>query len=756
MNKFSEYIIKYRWFIIIGFIVLTAFFAIQLQKVEIDSAMKSMLPDDMPSLVDTDKIEEIFGGTDMLMILFKTDDVLKPETLKRLEKISRKINRIKGIDKVLSLFDMKNIKGSDGMMIVDPAVKQIPRSERNREKLRKEIIDNDIVYGAVVSEDFQMASVILMLDENINDEFILKTSNDLIAEFPGDEEVIIGGMPDTRLRVAKDMQKDMRTLFPIGLIIMLGFLYVCFRQLRGVILPFAVVLMSIAFGMGLIPLLGWKIYLPTIMLPVILIAVANDYGIHLVAKYQEDNYPGNNYTRKDLAKRGFKTLAKPVVITGVTTMVGMFSLMTHIAIPAKQLGILAGASVVYALAASLLFIPAILSLLPRAKPIVNIKAANHKKPILERMLASFGELVSSKPKPVIIVSLAFALISGLGTFLVTVDADPMTYYSEDSPVRQSQKLIDDHFGGSKNISVVFEGDIKDPDLINKMDMLEKQLEQNESVGKTASIARVVKQMSRALNDKGEKWYDKIPDSRNAVAQYFELYSMSGDPEDLEKLVDFSYEHAQLTARLNTGSTPIINEVVNEVREAAEKDEHIKEIGGFAVIFAELADLIVYGQLTSLFLAIILVSILLMILFRSFVAGIISVFPLFLSMAILFGLMGYFNIELNIATTMLSSIMIGVGIDYTIHFLWRYKEELANGLGHRAAVKKTLTTTGRGIVFNALSVVIGFLVMLISTFMPVRFFGSLVVVSILACLIGALIIIPSLVLVFKPKFLEPKL
>jgi predicted RND superfamily exporter protein len=145
----------------------------------------------------------------------------------------------------------------------------------------------------------------------------------------------------------------------------------------------------------------------------------------------------------------------------------------------------------------------------------------------------------------------------------------------------------------------------------------------------------------------------------------------------------------------------------------------------------------------------------MILFRSVTAGLISAIPLAISITTLFGLMGIFRIELNVATAMLSSIMIGVGVDYTIHFLWRFREERQGGLDSKEAAIKTLTTTGRGIVFNALSVIFGFIALLTSSFMPVRFFGFLVVVSITSCLIGALILIPSLCIVLKPKFLEPR-
>jgi predicted RND superfamily exporter protein len=266
---------------------------------------------------------------------------------------------------------------------------------------------------------------------------------------------------------------------------------------------------------------------------------------------------------------------------------------------------------------------------------------------------------------------------------------------------------------------------------------------------------VIRQMSRALHETDEAGYDKIPETRNGVAQYFELYSMSGDPDDFEKMVDFPYEHAMVTARLMTSSTKKLDVILGQLSELVQEDRDIKLVGGFGAILFELAVGVVNGQILSLILAILVVGALLMLLFRSVAAGVISAIPLALSMAVLFGLMGFFKIELNVATAMLSSIMIGVGVDYTIHFLWRYREERMQGLDPGAAVKTTLSTTGRGIIFNALSVVIGFTVLMSSGFMPVRFFGFLIVVSILSCLIGALILIPALCLVLRPRFLEPE-
>ena len=754
MKMTGDVIIKFRWLIIIAFVATTVIAAMQMPKLEMDADMMNYIPADMPSRVNKEQIEELFGGTEMLMILIKTDDILDPATLGRVKKISRQMKRVKGVDKVMSLFELKHIKSEDGAMVVNPAVKRIPKTDAQKEILRKEIIDNDIVYGSVVSEDFTITAIIAVLDPDVLGKYIVGEAERLIAENPGKEEIVIGGTPYSKISIATNMKTDFRRLLPFGLLIMLIFLYFCFRQLRGVFLPFLVVMMSIVFAMGMIPLLGWKVAIITILLPVFIIAVANDYGIHMIAKYQEDNIPGNSYSKKELAKKIFSSLGKPILLTGLTTMAGMLCLLGHVLIPAGQLGILAAIGIMFALAASLFFIPAIISLIPKPKSVILSENDGGKRPLLERLLGAFGNLVSRYPGGVIIGALIFSAVAMVGVFFVVVDADPIEYYPRDHPVAYVADLINKNLGGWFAVSLAFEGDIKDPRILKNIDRLEREIEKMPEIGNTLSIARVVRQMSRVLNDEGEEGYDRIPDTRNAVAQYFELYSMSGDPDDFEKMVDFPYEHALITARINTSSTPKLNAVIERINEMVKGDQDVKYVGGVSVVFAELARKMVEGQILSLIMATIVVSILLMITFRSVAAGLISAIPLVLSMGILFGLMGLLGIRLNIATALLSSIMIGVGIDYTIHFLWRYREERRNGLMPQEAVKKTLTTTGRGIVFNAFSVIVGFVVLLISTFLPVRFFGFLVVVSIFSCLIGALILVPALCLVLKPKFLEP--
>lgn len=756
MESFSENVIKYRWFVIIGFILATCLSASFIPKIQMNADALTYLPEDLPSRINRGKIETMFGASDMVMILIESDDVIKPETLKRAKRISDKVKRIKGVDKVLSLFELKNIEQKDGSVLVDPMVNKIPYTNAQIENLKKNIVRNDIVYGNIISKDFKITAIIGMVESGASDHLIITEINKILKDNPGDEKILLGGTTCSRYYTGVYIEEDLGKLLPMGLLIMLLFLLVCFRQIRGMLLPFIVVIMSIIVAMGMIPALGWKLTSITVLLPVILISIANDYGIHMIAKYQEDNTRKNNFTKIELSKRMVKNLGLPIFVTGITTFAGMLCLMGHVVIPAGQLGILAAIGITFALAASLMFIPAINSLLKNAKPVISAKDISKKKPIIEQILTFFGNFVGNNAKLVLLFSAGIILIFLAGITQLKVDTDPIKEYSEGHPMAIASHKINDNLGGFFPISIMVSGDIKDPGIMKKIDRLETRLREIPEIGNTLSIARIIKQLSRVMNDKNDAYYDKIPDTKEAIAQYIEIYNMSGEPDDFEKMVDFPFTNAQISARIKNSSTPVLRKVITEIETLIKNDPDVTCIGGVADIFSGLANYVVRGQFIAMAASILLVTTILMIVFKSPVAGLLGSMPLALSIIFLFGLMGYMGIELNIINALLSSIMIGVGVDYTIHFLWRYKEEMKNRHDHVEAVKHTLVTTGRGIVFNAFSVVIGFSILFSSHFIPVKFFGFLIVVSITSCLIGAIVIVPALCIVFKPHFLEPEI
>ena len=283
---------------------------------------------------------------------------------------------------------------------------------------------------------------------------------------------------------------------------------------------------------------------------------------------------------------------------------------------------------------------------------------------------------------------------------------------------------------------------------------EEELEKTPGVGSVTSIATVIRKISTALNDPGDEHYDKIPDTRDAVAQYIELYSMSGDPEDFENIVDFDYTKALLTIQYQAAGMAEMNNIVSKIDALTKDDPHKSLVGGFSLIDNAICESVVTGQYNSLLFAFIIILILLTIIFRSFIAGLLGSLPLAFSVLCTFGIMGWTGIELNIVTALLSSVSIGLGVDFTIQMFWKLKTEIANGHSYATSVQIALKTMGRGISINAFSVMLGFSVLFLSAFPIIRSFGFLIIISLFFCLICALVLIPALCMLIKPRFLGP--
>lgn len=754
-EKFSNLVTRFPWLFIVIFLGVTAFFAVQLPNTKMDTEMKNQLPRDLPTRLNLEKIEKLFGGTDMAMIVISADDILAPDTLARISKISKAMERVPELERIVSLSTAKDIRSDMGEMVVEKVIRRLPKNQAAVDDLRKKIKNNDLVYGNLISKDFKHTGILGFLTPDAEDKALIDKLEKILKDNPGPEESYVAGMPLTRVSLAKDIRADMKKFLPVGLLLMVIFLFICFRQARGVLLPFLMTVMSIVAVMGLIPLLGWKVHTVTVILPVILLAVANNYGIHILARYQEDNVPDNRFSAKQLAQIGISKLAYPVLATGVTTIAGLLCLISHIIIPAAQLGILAAAGTAFAMFGSLMFIPAVLSILKKAKPVLQSKEAREKSgAFLDKVLGRTAQAVYSRPKTIFIGFVVFSAVMAVGAVLIVVDTNPMSVYAKDHPIWRSTHLLNDKLGGWAGVSIIAEGDIQSPEVLREIDKLETHLKENKLVSNTSSIAQIMRKMNQIMHD-GDKAFDKIPETKELAAQYFLLYSMSASSDDLSKLVDFDYKHAQIIARINDSGTAAAAQVVNDINAylSAHKKAPFTLAGGFLDVLSNMVSQIVKGQLLSLFISFFVIAVLVAILMRSVVAGIFSMMPLMLASAVLFGLMGLLGIELNLVTAMLSSIMMGVGVDYTIHFMWRYRDERRAGADIKDAVRGTLITTGRGIVFNAFSVAVGFAVLVVSAFFPVRFFGLLVVVSITACLVGALVLLPAMAAVFKPKFLD---
>ena len=751
----TDFIIKYRWAIISVSFALAIGMGVLIPSSKTDPDIRNYIPRSLPSRVTNDSIEKEFGVQDMIIVLFTDSSILTPVDLRQIKEVNKAFSRIEGIGTVNSLYTARKIKGEEGMMVVDPLIKKIPETPAETEALKKDILANQFARGVVVSSDMTAAAITGTVNTNVPELVTLSKVDSVIAAHEGNAKVMTGGLPYIRQHIVEDVNHDAMFLIPIALLMMLVVLKLSLGDWRSVLMPFTVVILSTVFTMGMIPLLGWKFSIIMCLAPIILISVANNYGIYLVSRYQELRGSDLPVGGKELIRAITGSLNMPILFSGLTTVAGLLGLLAHSIIPARQVGILSAAGVTLALVMSLLLIPAFIYL--QHKPgKKDRKIRDHSNDLISRALAKVSAVVIRRPGRVLLVSLTITLLIGIGFAFLKIDTNQENFFPHKSPVRKAAELINSKFGGSQTISVMISGDIKDPVLMQKIDGLTQHLNGIEGVGTVFSISDFVREMSKALYEPGEKEYDRIPTSTEAIAQMFELYNMSGNPDDFKQLMNFENTKANILVRLSNTDHKVVKALEKDIRSYTADFPARVTTGGYAIIMTDFAQQIINGQVWSLAFALLIVFILLAINFRSLKGGLIGSIPLAASIVIQFGFMGLVGIPIDAATALLSSIMVGVGVDFTIQFMWRYNTEFRKGFTRQEAIATTYRTTGRSIFINALSVIVGFSATFFSGFLSIRFFGYLVLLSIGSCLLYAIVFIPAFMLYFKPSFIEANL
>jgi uncharacterized protein len=746
-------ILRFHKPIIIITLLLLIACLIPLSRIRVNPDLESYMPETMESKISNKLIAEHFSNDEMLMLIIETDDILKTNTLNRMEKISRAFEASPLLAKVYSLFQVKEISSEAGMMTVVPLIDDIPENEDDIKQLRSKIRNNDLAYGLVVSDDFRMAMMVLTREKGLNDDTLLTFIRQTLEQFPGNEEVFIAGQPVLRAEANEKISRDILILLPAGLIIMLLLLWLSFRDIKLVMLPFSIVIISMIVALALIPLFGWELSLIGILIPVMMIAIANNYGIHFVAGYQEIQSLHPLRKHPKIIQTLINNLQKPVLLCGLTTIAGVLGLLAHLFMPARQMGIVSSIAIGFALLLSLTFLPAMLSFFQQFNKKKEIAVS--KSGLIEKSLKWSAETTTKHPKIVIMVFVSAFLLLGAGIFNMRIAPDSNKVLPEKHFMNQAIQRADKHFGGSKQLSVMFVGEVTDPQLLKQIDSVGIVLKNHPLIGNTTSLATMIRKMSMAMNDPGTPDYDKIPDNREAIAQYLELYAMSADLSDFEQFLSFDYQHTLLSVQYQSKSLSDSEEIMQFVKNTLQSVKAPYTIGGMSLIDKEISESVKTGQVYSLLAALGAIILLLSIIFRHAGAGITGSIPLMFAVTATFGFMGWTGIELNIVTALLSSVSIGLGVDFSIHLFWRIKREMMQSSSSATAISRAITGAGRGISINAFSVMIGFSVLFLSSFTFIRSFALLIILSLFFCLISALILIPAICMLFKPTFLLKK-
>ncbi len=751
MQRFFRLVLDHPRTVIFTSIALVAVLSWKLPSLTVNPDMEALIPQDNPELLQMHALEDQFGGQDMALILVQAPDVFAPSVLQALRQLTDTLETLPYADRVTSLTNYLTITGDTSGMVVENLIPEdtlLPP-----DSLYQRALTDSLVMGSLVSYNRRYSLISVYAISEASDAQIYHDLATIISAFRSDSLGLeLSGLPILRHSISRDINHDVRLFVPLGMALMALLLSFSFRSLRGLLLPMAVVLLSIGATLGLMAWLNYPLTIVTSVLPIMLIAIANDYGIHVITRYYEDLDAMEGAELKSVLFHGIQRVSRPILLAGLTTLAGFLALLSHILPAARELGIFTSFGILLSFILTITFIPAWLELLPL--PGTKQKRHNASDRWLARILEQAGKLIYRHRRMVLGVTAIFVLLAAWGLRLVKVDSNPLNYYPPGSRVQRVHQIVDHHLGGSTSFSVVFHGEIKNPALLRRMSLIQEFLAHQQAVGTTISPADFVKKINQAMHAGDRREY-RLPDSRELVSQYLLLYQLQAPDNVLDRYVDYDFTTGRIAVRLATLSIEGMENVIQRLRAYVKQHfdrEQQPEVVGYAVLLGRLIPMLIQGQIRSLILSALLVALLTGLFFRSFSAAWITALPVSLGILAVFGLMGYQGVPINATTSMLSSIVVGIGIDYSIHFLYRFRDEIQAGRGDLEAYRIALKTTGVGIVINAFSVILGFSVSMVSSFVPVFFFGWLILISISVCLICAFTILPLTVITFRPAFI----
>lgn len=616
-------------------------------------------------------------------------------------------------------------------------------------ELRRIIDDQPLVLGRLISRDHSIAVVAMYVDPmNAREMRSWVDSVDAHLEAtppPAGVEIHIGGLPHLRSQIVANMRADQIMLIPLTLLVCVLLLFLSFRWMPGVLLPIAAVGLTAVMVVGGMAVAHEPINALNNIIPVLLIIIGISDSIHLIGRYWEESQRGKS--KLDANKAAVRSMAVACLLTSVTTAVGLASLVVSRTVMLRHFGVVAALGVLVAYIVTILFLPAVLTW--TSAPAGRAEQARHGA-WLEVALMRLTAKVLRRPWLIIFGTLAFLGVSAWGATQVEVDHALLDQFDEADPVYTTTRLLEDKLDGVRPLEVMLtataDGRFEDPDVLAAIDEVEAW-----------AVAQPEVLRAMGPNDLLHEAYYLIADDPAVRTERFHsakqvraLSTLLGrrDPNPMSFFLADEGRRARVQIKVRdvgaVATMALIDELRNHFEAALGTDSGVEvNFAGDAYTGSRGQDAVVTDLLKSLATAVIIIFGLLTLLFRSVRLGLLSIPPNLIPLVGTMAYMALRGIPLNVATVIIFSISIGLAVDGTIHVLARFREETSRGMEPSQALVRAARGTGRAIVISSVTLMAGFAVLLMSSFVPVRHFGELIAVTIGGCLLATLIVQPAL-------------
>ena len=729
--------------IVVVAVLLTLAAATTAPLLRFDSSFDRFLIPDSPDLAAYHDFADRFGNDRVLVVGIDCDDPLAPATIAELRRVVSGLEAIDGVVRVYSLVSAPMVRGGGDTVRIAPPVEGPPPTGAAATALLARL-DRDPVYaGRLVSRDRRLLGVLATLDPPPDDHEayrrITEAAGAVLA--PLGDRAHLSGEPVIENEMNRFMRRDLETFIPITLILTAATLLFLFRTPVGVLLPMAAIIASTLWALAIFLLSGRTVNNVSSMIPPLIMVIAASDAVHLFSHYRSQ---AHLLGRPAAITETVRRIGPGCLMTSLTTAAG-FASLTSSPIPAlDDFGRFSALGVLFSFCLTILALPAALHLLPLPSP--PRPAATG-----DGWALGLAHRLTRAPRWILTASLLVFVASAAAIPRIRVETNDLTYFKEGSAIRTDTALIQHHLGGVRPLDLVLTGKpgaFTDPERLARLARFGDWVRTVKGIDGATSAADLLTALFARLDGR------PIGDhTRPAIAQGYLFFELSEEgSEELARYLSGDRAIAHIALQEGESRTTVMKQQIEQIRARAAHDfpELHLEVTGYAHFYMLISDLIVSSQVRSLAIALVSVTAMMVLFFRSWRTGLLSMVPNVIPLTCTFGLMGAAGIALNSATAMVASVALGLAVDDTIHFLNHLQQERKSAPTVAAALAPALRVVARPMVYTSVILGIGFGTLLFSRFIPSFYFGLLAVATVVTALLGDLFLLPALLLTLERR------
>jgi len=770
MFKFSlvEFSIRRPKLVVWATVALVLLFLTQFPRISTDTNPKHMLPENSDVRVWNDEVDKMFALYEDTIVVGVENDagVLNRETLTRIARVTDAIIKLEGVASrdVNSFTTITNVTAEAGTLKVGPLMPGAPQTDAEVEALRAALFGNPLLVDRVISKDGKTTAIYVPLEKGANGAVIAADIREIVSNENGPERYYVAGDPVARDTFGAEMFKLMAIFAPIAGMIMFAAIQMMFRNLALSCAMMGVAMAAIIISMGSLIGAGYPVHIMSSMAPVFLMAIATD-SIHI---FNEFYFRYRERGDKLVAIREtMAAVSRPVRYTALATTAGFAVLLFMNIVPVMVFGGLIALGTVVLRLFSFSLIPAILTFIKEEK---IAKAAESESVELDRtarFLRRIAEVGMTRPLATVLVGLVLVAVAIAGTTKIHVNNNLVAWFKQSSEIRMADTAMNQALGGTSLGYLVVQANepefMKRPEAMRWLEGLQRHIEQLPVVGKTFSVADYVKRINRVLHD-GDPEFDAVPETKEAVGQYLFLFSMSAKPADLDNVVDSTFQKANVWVQIKTWDAEAMRQVIDATADYQKSHPLAVTVKPAGVAWFNLVwnDEVLGDMVLGFTLALAVVFVILALNFRSVGWALVGYMPLLFTILLIYGVVGFSGKDFDMPLSVLSTLSLGMAVDFSIHFISRFRQRLAETGGgtNEGALREALLWTaarpGKGILRNALLFASAFSVMLFAPLTPYIAVGAFIVSMMLLSALLTILYLPALVMLGRHwLFDEPK-